>query len=96
MLKAFREKKLRAALEALPYAREGEFKPGKTIAVGWDNFVKEMERRGRGRPKKAEAEKVEQINIRLKRADIETLRTKRGWQTRLRKYVEEGLATGAL
>jgi len=49
----------------------------------------------RGRPKKEETKEV--INVAFERKDLEYLRsTGRGWQTRLREYVEKGIADGLL
>jgi uncharacterized protein (DUF4415 family) len=49
----------------------------------------------RGRPKKEFPKEV--INIAFERHDLLHLRALgRGWQTRLREYVEQGIAAGAL
>ena len=49
----------------------------------------------RGRPKKEHPKEV--INVAFEQKDLEYLRsTGRGWQTRLRKYVEKGIAAGLL
>lgn len=49
----------------------------------------------RGRPKKEQTKKV--VNVAFEVKDLEYLRsTGRGWQTRLREYVEKGIATGLL
>ena len=49
----------------------------------------------RGRPKKEHTKEV--INVAFERKDLEYLRsTGRGWQTRLREYIEKGIAAGLL
>ena len=49
----------------------------------------------RGRPKKEQTKEV--INVAFERKDLEYLRsTGRGWQTRLREYIENGIAAGLL
>jgi len=49
----------------------------------------------RGRPKKEQTKEV--INVAFEPKDLEYLRsTGRGWQTRLRQYVEKGIAAGLL
>lgn len=49
----------------------------------------------RGRPKKEQTKEV--INISFETKDLEYLRsTGRGWQTRLREYVEKGITSGLL
>ena len=49
----------------------------------------------RGRPKKEHPKEV--VNIAFEQKDLSYLRsTGRGWQTRLRKYIEQGIATGLL
>ena len=49
----------------------------------------------RGRPKKEHPKEV--INIAFEQKDLEYLRsTGRGWQTRLREYIEKGIASGLL
>jgi uncharacterized protein (DUF4415 family) len=55
----------------------------------------EAEYPNRGRPKKEHTKEV--VNISFERKDLEYLRsTGRGWQTRLREYVEKGISTGLL
>jgi uncharacterized protein (DUF4415 family) len=74
----------------------------KKIPIGKDNnpFTPEewwakAEHPNRGRPKKEQTKEV--INVAFERKDLEYLRsTGRGWQTRLREYVEKGIATGLL
>jgi len=49
----------------------------------------------RGRPKKEQTKEV--INVAFESKDLKYLRsTGRGWQTRLREYVEKGIAAGLL
>jgi len=49
----------------------------------------------RGRPKKEQTKEV--VNVAFERKDLEYLRsTGRGWQTRLREYVEKGISAGLL
>ena len=53
------------------------------------------ERPNRGRPKKEQAKEV--INIAFEPKDLAYLRsTGRGWQTRVREYIEKGIAAGLL
>ncbi|GMO55247.1 MAG: hypothetical protein Ta2G_14250 [Termitinemataceae bacterium] len=52
-------------------------------------------KRVRGRPKKAA--RKERIDLLLETESVQHLRMGgRGWQTRLREYVEKGIAAGAL
>jgi uncharacterized protein (DUF4415 family) len=49
----------------------------------------------RGRPKKEKPKEI--INIAFEQKDLAYLRsTGRGWQTRLREYIEKGIAAGLL
>jgi uncharacterized protein (DUF4415 family) len=49
----------------------------------------------RGRPRKEQTKEV--INISFESKDLEYLRsTGRGWQTRVREYVEKGITAGLL
>ena len=49
----------------------------------------------RGRPKKEQPKEV--VNIAFEQKDLTYLRsTGRGWQTRLRKYIEQGITAGLL
>jgi uncharacterized protein (DUF4415 family) len=53
------------------------------------------ERPNRGRPRKEHPKEV--INIAFESKDLTYLRsTGRGWQTRLREYIEKGIASGML
>jgi uncharacterized protein (DUF4415 family) len=53
------------------------------------------ERPNRGRPKKEHPKEV--INVAFESKDLAYLRsTGRGWQTRLREYIEKGIASGML
>ena len=53
------------------------------------------ERPNRGRPKKEHTKEV--INIAFESKDLEYLRsTGRGWQTRVREYIEKGITAGLL
>jgi uncharacterized protein (DUF4415 family) len=52
-------------------------------------------RRVRGRPKKAA--RKERVDLLLERESVRHLRESgSGWQTRLREYIEQGIAAGAL
>ena len=49
----------------------------------------------RGRPKKEQPKEV--VNIAFEQKDLVYLRsTGRGWQTRVREYIEKGIASGQL
>jgi len=95
----FSEKELRAGFESLPFddnpPTEADLKYGKMklVAVGMPAFEEYLAKRGR--PKKEVRKEV--VNISFEPDDLKYLRASgRGWQTRLREYVEQGISSGAL
>ena len=93
MTKKYSQAELKAHIDSLPYDELGEVKNGKMIARGWNNFMAEMKRRGRPR----KVAKKEVVNIAFEQDDLTYLRSSgRGWQTRVREYVEKGISSGAL
>jgi len=93
------EKELRAEIELLPFddnpPTETDLKSGKMklVAVGMPAFEEYLAKRGR--PRKEVRKEV--INIAFEPSDLKHLRASgRGWQTRLREYVERGISSGAL
>ena len=60
-----------------------------------EEWQAKAEHPNRGRPRKENPKEV--INIAFEHSDLIYLRsTGRGWQTRIRKYIEQGIASGLL
>ena len=74
----------------------------KTLPIGEDDnpftpeeWLAKAEYPNRGRPKKEQPKEV--VNIAIEQKDLVYLRsTGRGWQTRVREYIEKGIAAGLL
>ena len=65
------------------------------IPFSHEEWWEKAERPNRGRPKKVQPKEV--INLSFEHKDLVYLRsTGRGWQTRVREYVEKGIAAGLL
>jgi uncharacterized protein (DUF4415 family) len=74
---------------------DDDLKTGRVKLVGKGPSAVHKYLARRGRPKKEFPKEV--INIAFERRDLLHLRALgRGWQTRLREYVEQGIAAGAL
>ncbi|MDR2429073.1 MAG: hypothetical protein LBD62_04630 [Candidatus Margulisbacteria bacterium] len=84
-----------ASISAVETFTDDDLKTGRVKLVGKGLPAVQKYLAQRGRPKKEFPKDV--INIAFERRDLLHLRALgRGWQTRLREYVEQGIAAGAL
>jgi len=99
--KKFTEAELRAGASGLPYGKddwtEGDFKLGQVclLGTGHDAAVEHFKNHG-GRPR-VEDKKV-LLTLRMTESKLNTFKARagRGWQTKLRNYIEEAISTGLL
>jgi len=93
MKKKYSEAELKELAKSIPYAKEGEFIPGKLIAVGWKQFEEYMAKRGR--PKKDDATEV--LAVRVPASVKAKLKSHgAGAIKKAGEYLAEGIRSGAV
>ena len=101
MVKHVTEKELQECASQLPYGKddwtEDDFKSGRVylLGTGHDEAMKNLKKLG-GRPR-VEDKKV-LVTLRMTESKLKAFkaRTGRGWQTKLRNYIEHAIATELL
>ena len=99
--KKFSETELRSGISKLPYGKddwtEEDFKSGnvRLLGTGHEAAVEHFKNPG-GRPR-VEDKKV-LVTLRMTESKLKAFKVKagRGWQTKLRNYVEQAISTGLL
>ena len=99
--KKFSETELRTEISKLPYGKddwtEDDFKSGRVrlVGTGHDTAVEHFKNLG-GRPR-VEDKKV-LVTLRMTESKLVAFKARagRGWQTKLRNYIEQAISTGLL
>ena len=99
--KKFSEEELRAGISKLPYSKddwtEEDFRSGhvRLLGTGHDTAVEHFKNPG-GRPR-VEDKKV-LLTLRMTESKLVAFKAKagRGWQTKIRNYIEQAISAGLL